>query len=130
MGVWVGNDDNTPMNNVLGVDGAAPIWHDSMLVAEQGKPIRDFVNPGGLQQATVTYPDGVHTTDWFMPGTVPSFVPSIPPTPVTKHSDTSTLSYTVSKPPPPVVRSSPYCPNDFSFVAPTPANDAVAAGWW
>ena len=61
MGVWVGNDNNTPMNDILGVDGAAPIWHDSMLAAEQGHPIRDFANPGGLDQATVTYPDGVHT---------------------------------------------------------------------
>ena len=129
MGVWVGNDDNTPMNNVLGVDGAAPIWHDSMLVAEQGKPIRDFVNPGGLQQATVTYPDGVRTTDWFMPGTVPSFVPVVQPTPALTHVPTNTLSFNAPKPPP-VIHSYPYCPSDFSFVAPTPANDVVAAGWW
>ena len=129
MGVWVGNDNNTPMNNVLGVDGAAPIWHDSMLVAEQGKPVRDFVNPGGLQQATVTYPDGVHTTDWFMPGTVPTYVPVTEPTVVPTHVTTGTLGFNAPKPPP-VVHSYPYCPNNFSFVAPTPTNDAVAAGWW
>ncbi len=69
MGVWAGNDNNSPMYNVTGVQGAAPIWHDSMLLAEQGRPVRDFTNPGGLQQATVTYPDGVKTTDWFIPGT-------------------------------------------------------------
>ncbi len=73
MGVWAGNDNDTPMYNVSGVQGAAPIWHDSMLLAEQGHPINDFVNPGGLEHATVTYPDGVHTTDWFLPGTVPDF---------------------------------------------------------
>ena len=129
MGVWVGNDNNTPMNNVLGVDGAAPIWHDSMLVAEQGKPIHDFVNPGGLQQATVTYPDGVRTTDWFMPGTVPSFVPVAQPTPVHTQIATNVLALNSPKPPP-VIHSYPYCPSDFSFVAPTPANDVVAAGWW
>src|SRR5205823_6274341 len=28
MGVWAGNNDNSPMVNVTGVDGAAPIWHD------------------------------------------------------------------------------------------------------
>ncbi|HYX49388.1 MAG TPA: transglycosylase domain-containing protein, partial [Ktedonobacteraceae bacterium] len=45
MGVWAGNDDNSPMIDVSGITGAAPIWHDSMLVAEQGHPIQDFVNP-------------------------------------------------------------------------------------
>src|SRR5207302_361309 len=63
MGVWAGNDDNTPMVDVTGVQGAAPIWHDAMLLAEQGHPIRNFTNPGGLERATVTYPDGVRTTD-------------------------------------------------------------------
>ena len=28
MGVWAGINDNSPMVNVTGVDGAAPIWHD------------------------------------------------------------------------------------------------------
>ncbi|GAC1433312.1 MAG: hypothetical protein NVS4B1_26220 [Ktedonobacteraceae bacterium] len=128
MGVWVGNDNNTPMNDVLGVDGAAPIWHDSMLVAEQGHPIQDFVNPGGLQQATVTYPDGVRSTDWFMPGTVPAFVPVTQPTPVLKTVGTNLVLNALK--PPPVVRGYPYCPSNFSLVAPTPANNAVAAGWW
>src|SRR5438876_9937746 len=73
MGVWAGNDDNSPMIDVSGITGAAAIWHDSMLVAEQGHPIQDFVNPGGLVSATVTYPDGVKTTDLFLPGTVPTF---------------------------------------------------------
>src|SRR6266480_2803101 len=30
MGVWAGNDDNSPMIDVSGITGAAPIWHDSM----------------------------------------------------------------------------------------------------
>jgi len=50
--------------------GAAPIWHDAMLLAEQGYPIGAFQNPGGIIRATVTYPDGVTSTDWFLPGTV------------------------------------------------------------
>ena len=66
MGVWAGNNDNSPMVNVTGVDGAAPIWHDSMLLAEQGKPITDFSNPGGLAQKTVYYPQGITTTDWYL----------------------------------------------------------------
>jgi penicillin-binding protein 1A len=71
LGVWAGNDNNSPMNNVLGVTGAAPIWHYAMLAAEQGRPISDFTNPGGLQTATVTYPDGVRSTDLYLQGQNP-----------------------------------------------------------
>lgn len=28
VGVWVGNSDNSSMHNVLGIDGAGPIWRD------------------------------------------------------------------------------------------------------
>ncbi len=65
MGVWAGNNDNSPMVNVTGVDGAAPIWHDSLLLAEQGKPITGFSNPGGVVQKTVSY-GGFTTTDWYL----------------------------------------------------------------
>src|SRR5258707_11351456 len=58
MGVWVGNDDNSPMINMSGISGAAPIWHDAMLLAEQGHAIQDFVDPAGLGHATVTNSDG------------------------------------------------------------------------
>ncbi len=68
LGVWVGNNDNSPMINVTGVDGAGPIWHDSMLLAEQGKPVTDFANPGGLVKETIHYPQGLTTTDWYIPG--------------------------------------------------------------
>jgi membrane carboxypeptidase/penicillin-binding protein PbpC len=67
MGVWAGNNDNSPMVNVTGVDGAAPIWHDSLLLAEQGRPVVPFTNPGGLILKTVNYP-GITTTDWYMQG--------------------------------------------------------------
>lgn len=36
LGVWVGNNDNSPMININGIIGAAPIWHDAMLAAEAG----------------------------------------------------------------------------------------------
>ena len=65
VGVWAGNNDNSAMVNVTGVDGAGPIWHDTMLLAEQGHPITDFSNPGGLVKKTVHYP-GITTTDWYL----------------------------------------------------------------
>ena len=66
MGVWSGNDNNSPMNTVTGVTGAAPIWHLGMLAAEEGHPIRDFPIPSGLKKAPMVYPDGVYSTDLFL----------------------------------------------------------------
>jgi 1A family penicillin-binding protein len=44
-GVWVGNADNSPMKEVDGVLGAAPIWHNFMERAHADRPVRDFVRP-------------------------------------------------------------------------------------
>jgi penicillin-binding protein 1A len=41
-GVWVGNDDNRPMNKVVGGDLPADIWRRFMLAAEANQPARDF----------------------------------------------------------------------------------------
>ena len=48
VGVWVGNADNTPMRNVAGISGAAPIWHDFMRMALRGKAAGTFAQPAGL----------------------------------------------------------------------------------
>lgn len=47
-GVWLGNDDNTPMNKVTGGTLPAPVWKGFMLTATQGMPIRPL--PGGTIQ--------------------------------------------------------------------------------
>jgi Membrane carboxypeptidase (penicillin-binding protein) len=66
VGVWAGNNDNTPMVNVTGVDGAGPIWHDTMLMVGQGHPIRDFAGPpASVVRKTVTY-GRLRTTDWYL----------------------------------------------------------------
>ncbi len=65
VGVWAGNNDNSPMVNVTGVDGAGPIWHDTMLLAEQGRQVNNFSVPPGVVQRTVSYP-GITTTDWYL----------------------------------------------------------------
>lgn len=40
VGVWVGNNDNSPMNQAIasGETGASPIWHDIMSYILKGKP--------------------------------------------------------------------------------------------
>ena len=41
-GVWFGNDDNSPMKKVTGGMLPAHTWHDFMVEAEVGKPVRDL----------------------------------------------------------------------------------------
>lgn len=58
-GVWVGNADNTPMKNVSGITGAAPIWHDFMTSVLRGLPATDFSVPGGLIELEVCADSGL-----------------------------------------------------------------------
>jgi membrane peptidoglycan carboxypeptidase len=125
MGVWAGNDDNSQMIDVTGVQGAAPIWHDSMLLAERGHPIQDFTNPGGLTQASVTYPDGVTSRDWFLPGTVPT-PDNNTPTPTPNPDPNPGPGPGPNNPP-----AAPYC-SSYSLAFPPPAGDGIPANgdWW
>lgn len=70
LGVWAGNNDNSPMKDVIGVTGAGPIWHQGMLLAEQelGKDPVGFTTPSGVAQRTVRYSAGLTTTDWYIRG--------------------------------------------------------------
>jgi membrane peptidoglycan carboxypeptidase len=57
-GVWVGNADNTPMNNVSGLAGAGPIWQNFMERAHEGLPIRDFTRPPAIIEMEVCADSG------------------------------------------------------------------------
>ena len=57
-GVWVGNADNTPMNNVSGLAGAGPIWHNFMERAHAGLPVRDFIRPPTIIELEVCADSG------------------------------------------------------------------------
>ncbi len=46
-GVWVGNDDNSPMNKVTGGSLPTRIWHDFMALALAGKPPQPLPVPAG-----------------------------------------------------------------------------------
>jgi len=67
--VWVGNNDNSPMNPYLssGVTGAAPIWHDIMVEILQNKS--DEVS---TRSATIlSLPCYFGRPEYFMKGTEP-----------------------------------------------------------
>ncbi len=46
-GVWVGNDDNSPMNKVTGGSIPTRIWHDFMASVLNGKPVQPLPLPNG-----------------------------------------------------------------------------------
>lgn len=89
--VWVGNNDNTPMNPYLvsGVTGAAPIWHKLMAEALKGKPDIWPKQPDGIVGAHVCAISGLAPPnpdsnaadrgcstrfEYFIRGTVPAEV--------------------------------------------------------
>jgi len=48
-GVWLGNDDNSPMNKVTGGTLPAQTWKSFMLAASKGMPVRPLPSaPGGI----------------------------------------------------------------------------------
>lgn len=93
VGVWAGNSDNTPMNNVIGITGAGPIWHDVMVWANQHYhfPVADFIPPVNVHKVAVSAYSGLlphlgepTVKDWFIDGTVPTiqgsyYIPSFVP---------------------------------------------------
>jgi 1A family penicillin-binding protein len=74
IGVWVGNNDNTPMDNIAGSMGAAPIWRLLMERYLAGKPLENFFQPPGVVKV------GLCTTP--TPSAAPSVTPSVSPLPV------------------------------------------------
>jgi penicillin-binding protein 1A len=45
-GVWFGNDDNSPMDHVTGGTLPARTWHDFMIAATKGMPVRPLPGEG------------------------------------------------------------------------------------
>jgi 1A family penicillin-binding protein len=80
VGVWVGNNDNSPMIQVAsGVSGAAPIWRRVILEALKDKPNLGFSVPDEVVTAEVDQVSGYRSHDgfparmeYFIKGTEPS----------------------------------------------------------
>jgi 1A family penicillin-binding protein len=81
---WVGNNDNTPMNNIAsGITGAAPIWHDIMVSLLKDKTPHPISRPPTVIQKKVCSisglippPDGTPNRcetrfEYFIKGTEP-----------------------------------------------------------
>lgn len=79
IGVWVGNNDNSPMQEVAGANGAGRIWRDLMLAYHQGQAPQPFPRPDGMVEreicaGTGTIPDTSCPTtvvEYFIAGMEP-----------------------------------------------------------
>jgi len=80
VGVWVGNNDNTPMDSIAGSLGAAPIWRQMMEFFLRGRPIERFNVPSTVLRVTICKENGLRAqgatssamTEYFLSGTLPT----------------------------------------------------------
>jgi len=79
VGVWVGNNDNSPMKSVAsGISGASPIWRKIVIEALSGKPNIGFEVPGDIVSIQVNSMSGMRAangfperSEYFIKGTEP-----------------------------------------------------------
>ena len=70
VGVWVGNNDGTPMRGISGVQGAAPMWSSAMQRLLQGMPIERFTPPSSVVRACACVSGvGGGISEYFLKGT-------------------------------------------------------------
>jgi len=81
VGVWVGNNDNTPMNQAIasGITGASPIWNKIMTFVLKGKPDEPPQKPDNVVALQIDafaggLPHGGQPTrsEYFIKGTEPT----------------------------------------------------------
>ncbi len=98
VGVWVGNNDGTLMDNVAGSLGAAPIWR-KIIEQVQGNNMEEFPKPDGIVEKSIcSFNGGIIReatssgyTEYFAPGTeptIPCFIPKPTATPSSVPSTT------------------------------------------
>jgi len=68
VGVWVGNNDNTPMNNG-GSSMAGPIWRSTIMAGLSGQPNQPFVAPSGVERITICRSNGLRAVGGGTDGT-------------------------------------------------------------
>jgi len=79
VGVWVGNNDNSPMLQVAsGVSGASPIWRKILVAALQGKANAIPETPSGIITAAVDTISGYRAHDGF-PSRIEKFIKGTEP---------------------------------------------------
>ncbi len=83
IGVWVGNNDGRPMQEVAGANGAGVIWREVMQRFNEGRPVTSFARPPGIVDLPVCALTGAPAdgfcpqllTEHFVAGTEPKAAP-------------------------------------------------------
>jgi len=77
-GVWIGNTDNTAMQDLPAIVGSAPLWHAIMEYAHTSLPVMEWERPAGIVEMTVCQISGMLPTAYcpthreiFQQGTEP-----------------------------------------------------------
>lgn len=128
VGVWVGNNDNSEMDNVAGSLGAAPIWRQVIENILRGTPLQPFIKPASIVKVAPCIspiPTGDTTTpasspsaeEFFIRGTEPEACPTPVPSPTNEPSETPTPTPTNEPTPTPAPTEVP-TPTDI----PTPTS--------
>ncbi len=79
--VWVGNNDNSPMNAVAsGITGASPVWNKIMSYLLENTPSHKFFIPNGIKTVQICSFNGLLPCDgclvkneYFLEGTEPKY---------------------------------------------------------
>jgi len=81
VGVWAGNADGSPMWDVSGVSGAAPVWRDVIDYLHRDRPGRAPSAPPGLVRQAVAFTPAVEPprSEWFVRGTETASVELLAP---------------------------------------------------
>ncbi|MBX7020998.1 penicillin-binding protein 1C, partial [Providencia rettgeri] len=71
VGVWVGNSAGQSMQDVSGVSGAAPIWHEVISVLNHYRPGRQTVRPEQVQLRQIVFVPALEPSreEFFVEGT-------------------------------------------------------------
>ena len=84
IGVWIGNADYTPMKNVSGVTGAAPLWADVIqweINRTMGGNPTSFIRPDGIEDIVICKTSGTVPSDHCSDQTSEIFAKGQPPLP-------------------------------------------------
>jgi len=106
VGVWVGNSDGTPMENLSGARGAGIIWHRFMVAALANEPHPDFRRPAGIVEVEVCPISGKLPTKFCPPARKELFLAEQVPTDrCTVHVEVRVCKATNAL-------AGPYCPQE------------------
>jgi 1A family penicillin-binding protein len=131
VGAWVGNNDGSPMDNIAGSLGAAPIFRQLMDRFLVGTPVETFKSTGNVVYLDICTPMGspqpsasptqFHYREYFISGTQPNACPTPSPVPSPSQSPSNSPTSSPTQSPSP----SPSTPSPTPSPSPSPSNSPI-----